>query len=76
MVTDRVIGTRKGIGHPQQGCRLTKNNKQLNRCRKVEVEVMMVLVMSTGVMASSRREFVDGTPCAVKIARTVWSGGK
>lgn len=37
---------------------------------------MMVLAMSTGVMTSSRREFVDGTPCAVKIARTVWSGGK
>lgn len=37
---------------------------------------MMALVMSVGAMASSRREFVDGTPCAVKIARTVWSGGK
>lgn len=37
---------------------------------------MMVLVMSTGVMASSRREFVDGTLHAVKVARAVWSGGK
>lgn len=51
--TDRFIGTRKGIGFWRQN-KLTKNNKQLNQCWKAEVEALMLLVMRSGAMASSR----------------------
>ena len=57
-------------------CKLTKNNKQLNRCRKVEVEVMMSLEMSAGARAWSRWEVIDRAAWAMKVACTVRSGGK
>ena len=37
---------------------------------------MMILVMRIGVMGTSRIFIFDGTPYAVKVARTVWTGGK
>lgn len=37
----------------------------------------MAFVMIAEVMGFSRdMYFLDGTPCAVKVARTVWTGGK
>ena len=36
----------------------------------------MIAVMAVGIMASSRDENLDGTPCAMKVACTVWLGGK
>ena len=56
--------------------RLSKNNKQFNKCRKVVFEAMMFLVMRDGVMGTSQDNYLDGTPCAMKVACTVWSRGK
>ena len=56
----------------------TKNNKLIYSCRKVVFAVMMLLVMSSGAMDTSQFENkqIDGTPYAVKVACTVWTGGK
>lgn len=56
----------------------TKNNKLIYPCRKVVFAVMMLLVMSGGAMDTSQFENkqIDGTPYAVKVACTVWTGGK
>ena len=37
---------------------------------------MMFLVMRNGVMGTSQDSYLDGTPCAMKVACTVWSRGK
>lgn len=38
---------------------------------------MMTLVMRVGMMGTSQLQTnIDGTPYAVKVARTVWTGGK
>ena len=37
---------------------------------------MMFSVMRDGVMGTSQDSHLDGTPCAVKVACTVWSRGK
>ena len=37
---------------------------------------MMLFVMSNGVMGTSQDGYLDGTPCAMKVACTVWTGGK
>lgn len=37
---------------------------------------MMIFVMKIGVMGTSRKYIFDGTPCAVKVACTVWVRGK
>ena len=37
---------------------------------------MMLFVMGNGVMGTSQDDHLDGTPCAMKVARTVWTGGK
>ena len=37
---------------------------------------MMALVMRDGVMGTSQDSYLDGTPCAMKVACTVWSRGK
>ena len=37
---------------------------------------MMALVMRDGVMGTSQDGYLDGTPCAMKVACTVWSRGK
>ena len=34
------------------------------------------LVMRVEEQALVEKNFLDGTPCAVKVARTVWGGGK
>jgi len=39
-------------------------------------EAMMLFVMSNGVMGTSQDSYLDGTPCAMKVACTVWTGGK
>jgi hypothetical protein len=39
-------------------------------------EAMMLFVMSNGVMGTSQDCYLDGTPCAMKVACTVWTGGK
>jgi hypothetical protein len=39
-------------------------------------EAMMLFVMSNGVMGTSQDGYLDGTPCAMKVACTVWTGGK
>jgi len=37
---------------------------------------MMFSVMGNGVMGTSQDDYLDGTPCAMKVACTVWSRGK
>lgn len=37
---------------------------------------MMSFVMRDGVMGTSQDLYLDGTPCAMKVACTVWSRGK
>ena len=37
---------------------------------------MMFSVMGNGVMGTSQDDHLDGTPCAMKVACTVWSRGK
>ena len=37
---------------------------------------MMFSVMGNGVMGTSQDYYLDGTPCAMKVACTVWSRGK
>lgn len=37
---------------------------------------MMSFVMRDGVMGTSQDGYLDGTPCAIKVACTVWSRGK
>lgn len=37
---------------------------------------MMFFVMKNGVMGTSQDGYLDGTPCAMKVACTVWSRGK
>ena len=37
---------------------------------------MITLVMREGVMGTSQDLYRDGTPCAMKVACTVWSRGK
>jgi hypothetical protein len=37
---------------------------------------MMFSVMGNGVMGTSQDGYLDGTPCAMKVACTVWTGGK
>ena len=37
---------------------------------------MMFSVMGNGVMGTSQDGYLDGKPCAMKVARTVWTGGK
>ena len=37
---------------------------------------MMSFVMRDGVMGTSQDCYLDGTPCAMKVACTVWSRGK
>ena len=37
---------------------------------------MMLFVMSNEVMDTSQDGYLDGTPCAMKVACTVWTGGK
>ena len=37
---------------------------------------MMSFVMRDGVMGTSQDNYLDGKPCAMKVARTVWTGGK
>ena len=37
---------------------------------------MMSFVMRDGVMGTSQDGYLDGTPCAMKVACTVWSRGK
>ena len=37
---------------------------------------MMFSVMGNGVMGTSQDDHLDGTPCAMKVACTVWTGGK
>lgn len=37
---------------------------------------MMFSVMGNGVMGTSQDCYLDGTPCAMKVACTVWSRGK
>lgn len=37
---------------------------------------MMSLVMRNGVMGTSQDSYLDGTPCAMKVACAVWTGGK
>lgn len=36
----------------------------------------MFSVMENGVMGTSQDLYLDGTPCAMKVACTVWSRGK
>ena len=36
----------------------------------------MFSVMGDGVMGTSQDGYLDGTPCAMKVACTVWSKGK
>ena len=36
----------------------------------------MSFVMRDGVMGTSQDGYLDGTPCAMKVACTVWSRGK
>ena len=40
------------------------------------IEMLIIFVMKMGMMVISQLLSVDGTPCAVKVARTVWSRGK
>lgn len=54
----------------------TKNDKLIYLCGKVVFEVMMYSVMEQGAMDTSQFVVIDGTPCAVKVACTVWAGGK
>ena len=37
---------------------------------------MMSFVMRDGVMGTSQDGYLEGTPCAMKVACTVWSRGK
>ncbi len=37
---------------------------------------MMSFVMRDGVMGTSQDGYLEGTPCAMKVACTVWTGGK
>jgi hypothetical protein len=39
-------------------------------------EAMMFFVMKNGVMGTSQDIYLDGTPCAMKVACTVWVRGK
>ena len=36
----------------------------------------MFSVTENGVMGTSQDSYLDGTPCAMKVACTVWSRGK
>ena len=54
----------------------TKNNKLIYPCKKVVFEPLITLVMREVGMGTSRNEYFDGTPCAMKVACTVWTGGK
>lgn len=37
---------------------------------------MMSFVMRDVVMGTSQDNYLEGTPCAMKVACTVWTGGK
>lgn len=34
------------------------------------------MIINCGGTGSSQSLYFDGTPCAIKVARTVWGGGK